>query len=83
MECLGIRVINIDKKIAMQAAKVRAEFRDFKSVGALQIVTAMERQCDLFLTNDKQLRQERRIRVWHWMRFRISTEKQFAESMSV
>ena len=62
MECLGRRVINIDKRIAMQAAKVRAEFKDFKSMDALQIATAMKRQCDLFLTNDKQLRQEKRIR---------------------
>lgn len=59
---LGIAVINIDKEIAKQAAQVRAEFKDFKSMDALQIGTAIVSGCDLFLTNDKQLRQEKRIR---------------------
>lgn len=59
---LGIRVINIDKRIANQAAMIRAEFKDFKSMDALQIATAIESHCDLFLTNDKQLRQEKKVR---------------------
>ncbi len=59
---LGIRVINIDKRIANQAAMIRAEFKDFKSMDALQIATAIESHCDLFITNDKQLRQEKRIK---------------------
>ncbi len=58
---LGIRVINIDKRIANQAAMIRAEFKDFKSMDALQIATAIESHCDVFLTNDKQLRQEKKI----------------------
>lgn len=58
---LGIRVINIDKRIANQAAMIRTEFKDFKSMDVLQIATAIESHCDLFLTNDKQLRQEKKI----------------------
>ncbi len=41
---------------------IRAEFKDFKSMDALQIGTAIVQGCDLFLTNDKQLRQEKMIR---------------------
>lgn len=59
---LEISVIDIDKAIAKQAAQVRAEFKDFKSMDALQIGTAIVSGCDLFLTNDKQLRQEKRIK---------------------
>lgn len=59
---IEIQVISIDRKIANQAAMVRAEFKDFKGMDALQIGTAIESGCDLFLTNDKQLRQEKRIK---------------------
>ena len=59
---IGIRIINIDKGIAAQAAMVRAEFKDFKGMDALQLGTAIKSGCDLFLTNDKQLRQEKKIR---------------------
>lgn len=59
---LEISVIDIDKAIAKQAAQIRAEFKDFNSMDALQIGTAIISGCDLFLTNDKQLRQEKRIK---------------------
>lgn len=59
---LGIRVIDIDKAIAKKAAQIRAEFKDFKSMDALQIDSAIEFGCDLFLTNDKQLKQTNRIK---------------------
>lgn len=59
IEDMDIDVISIDKEIAGQAAKVRAEFKDFK---AMQIAAALISNCDLFLTNDKQLKQENKIR---------------------
>lgn len=59
---LEINVIDIDKRIAKQAAQVRAEFKDFKSMDALQIGAAIVSKCDLFITNDKQLRQEKTIK---------------------
>lgn len=37
---------------------IRARFKDFKSIDTLQIGAAIQSDCDLFLTNDKQLRQE-------------------------
>lgn len=53
----SIQVINIDKDIAKQAAKIRAEYRSFQAMDALQLSTAVQCRCDGFLTNDKRLRQ--------------------------
>lgn len=58
---MGIRIINIDKEIAREAAKLRGKYPYFKAMDALQIASAIETACNLFLTNDKQLRQEREI----------------------
>lgn len=38
------------------------EYKDFKTMDCLQLATACIRGCDLFLTNDKQLRQFREIK---------------------
>ena len=52
-----ISVLKIDVNIAVEAAKIRAEYRHFKSMDALQLAAAICSGCDLFLTNDKQLKQ--------------------------
>ena len=57
-----IRVIEINRRIADHAARIRASYPAFKAMDALQLATAVEQNCDLFLTNDKQLRQFRDIR---------------------
>ena len=44
-------------KIAETAAKIRAEYHDFKAMDSLQLAVAAETGCDVFLTNDKQLKQ--------------------------
>ena len=54
---MDIKIKSIDRKIAEKAAKIRAEYRFFKTMDALQLATACIAGCDLFLTNDKQLRQ--------------------------
>ena len=59
---LGIKVVSIDEVIAKKAAGIRAEYKAFKAMDALQIATAMISGCDLFLTNDKQLRQFRDVK---------------------
>lgn len=56
------KITNINKDIANQAAMARAEFKYFISMDVLQIATAIELIYDLFLTNDKQLRQENQIK---------------------
>ena len=54
---LGVNIVSIDGEIAKKAAKIRAEYKAFKSMDALQLSTAVLTGCDLFLTNDKQLKQ--------------------------
>lgn len=54
---MEIEIRNIDKIIAKKAAQIRAEYRFFKTMDALQLATACLSGCDLFLTNDKQLKQ--------------------------
>ncbi len=55
-EC-GIPLCPIDVETAKKAAKIRARYKDFKAMDALQLASACMQGCDLFLTNDKQLRQ--------------------------
>ena len=58
---MNIEVVDIDSRIAEQGAKIRAKYKDFKAMDALQIAAAMLSQCDMFFTNDKQLRQEKEL----------------------
>ncbi len=58
----GIPTCSIEQKIAKKAAKIRAEYKDFKAMDALQLAAACALGCDLFLTNDKQLRQFKELR---------------------
>lgn len=58
---MDIEIKEIDKAIAEKAAQIRAEYTFFKTMDALQLATACLSGCDLFLTNDKQLKQFREI----------------------
>lgn len=58
---MDIQVRSIDERIAEKAAKIRAEYTHFKTMDALQLATACITNCDMFLTNDKQLRQFKEI----------------------
>lgn len=53
----GMEIVEINQEIAKKAAQIRAEYKGFKAMDALQLATACLTGCDLFLTNDKQLRQ--------------------------
>ena len=59
---MEIYVKNIDERIAEKAAQIRAKYKYFKTMDALQLATACIMGCDLFLTNDKQLRQFKEIK---------------------
>jgi len=61
LEYMNIEVVNIDSKIAEQGAKIRGQYKNFKAMDALQIATAIVSGCDMFFTNDKQLRQEKEL----------------------
>ncbi len=54
---MDILVKDIDGRIAEKAAQIRAEYKFFKTMDALQLAAACIMGCDLFLTNDKQLKQ--------------------------
>lgn len=60
---LKIRVIAADDAITKCAAQIRAKYSGIKSMDALQLASAMISGCDVFLTNDKQLRQVNEIQV--------------------
>lgn len=62
IEGMDIELRSIDKEIAGKAARIRAEFKFFKTMDALQLATACLSGCDLFLTNDKQLKQFKEIK---------------------
>lgn len=57
-----IMIRSIDVEIAMKAAQIRAEYKDFKTMDCLQLATACIQGCDLFLTNDRQLRQFKEVK---------------------
>lgn len=58
----NMEIIEISQKIAKKAAQIRAEYKGFKAMDALQLAAACIMGCDLFLTNDKQLRQFKDIK---------------------
>lgn len=59
---MNIEISEIDQEIAKKAAQIRAEYKGFKAMDALQLSVACLTECDLFLTNDKQLKQFKEIK---------------------
>lgn len=58
----NMEITEISQEIAKKAAQIRAEYKGFKGMDALQLAVAYFEGCDLFLTNDKQLRQFKDIK---------------------
>lgn len=58
-----IPVYNIDYEVADNAARLRGNYKFLKGLDALQIASALDHSCDLFVTNDSQLRAIREITV--------------------
>ncbi len=52
-----MEIREINQEIAKKAAQIRAEYKGFKAMDALQLAAACISGCDLFLTNDRQLKQ--------------------------
>lgn len=61
IDYMNMEVVEINFRIAERGAKIRGRYKSFKAMDALQIATAIESGCDMFFTNDKQLRQEREL----------------------
>jgi len=58
----NLNIRRIDIAVAVEAAKIRAEYRHIKTADALQLAAAICGGCDLFLTNDKQIKQFDKIK---------------------
>lgn len=61
LSVLRAKVLNIDSKIAINAARLRSKYEKIKAMDALQISACEIEECDLFLTNDNQLKKIREI----------------------
>ena len=57
-----IDILPITVEIAKKAAAIRAQYPHFKGMDALQLAAAVHEDCDVFLTNDKQLCQFKDIK---------------------
>ena len=57
IKTLRIQVIPINESVAKKAAEIRAKYKYFKAMDALQLSVACLENCELFLTNDKQIKQ--------------------------
>ena len=62
VEITGMEMVEINQEVAKKAAQIRAEYKGFKAMDAIQLAVACLTKCDLFLTNDKQLRQFKEIK---------------------
>lgn len=62
VEITDMEMVEINQVIAKKAAQIRAEYKGFKAMDSLQLATACIHGCDLFLTNDKQLKQFREMK---------------------
>lgn len=58
---MDMDIVVINSEIAKKAAQIRAEYKGLKAMDALQLAAACLSECDLFLTNDKQLKQFREV----------------------
>ena len=61
VETTNMEIVEINQEIAKKAAQIRADYKGFKAMDALQLAVACLSACDLFLTNDKQLKQFKEI----------------------
>ncbi len=61
LEYMNVEIIDINSDIAELASKLRGQYKGFKAMDALQISSAIATGCDMFFTNDKQLKQEKEI----------------------
>ncbi len=63
LQDVHIQKVCIDDSIAEKAAQIRAFYQSIKTPDSLQLASAIKSGCDVFLANDKQLKQVQEIRV--------------------
>lgn len=62
VQTTDMEIVEVNQEIAKKAAQIRAEYKGFKAMDAIQLAVAGVTNCDLFLTNDKQLRQFKELK---------------------
>jgi len=55
------KIVGEYKEMALGAARLRAKYVGLKAMDSFQLACALDKNCSVFLTNDKQLRQVEEI----------------------
>ena len=63
LKIMNISIEDIDQGMAKKAFQLRAKYDFLKSMDALQISVALEKNCDQFLTNDKKLKKVSELQI--------------------
>lgn len=63
LNTLGFLKCFINEQIAERSAQIRVKYKSIKLADSLQIASAIESDCNIFLTNDKQLKQISEINI--------------------
>lgn len=56
LSSLSIQVLEVTYEIAERAGKLRSQYSSLRTPDALIVATALENGCDVFVTNDKNLK---------------------------
>ncbi len=59
----NINLIDIDSNIAESASKLKGKYKKLRTLDAIQIASAMEVGAEIFITNDRDLRDVKEIKV--------------------
>lgn len=73
----GFEVVSIDWDVAEEAARIRGKYKGFKTMDSLQLAAAKISGCDLFISNDKQLKQYEEVEVLIVDEMSVPSEKRF------
>lgn len=60
---MDIKVFDVILLLLKKAARIRSEYKFFKTMDSIQLSTALISDCDMFLTNDKQLKQFSKLKI--------------------
>ena len=61
LRSLDVQVLQINREIAEIAVKLRAKYAGIKTADAIQLAASLHVNCDIFLSNDKQLLQVKEV----------------------
>lgn len=59
----NFRIVEPNRAITKQAAKIRSKYSGIKGMDAIHLATSLYFGCDMFLTNDTQLKQISEVNI--------------------